>query len=133
MLKVVIDTNVFISALYLPQPRPAEVVLLARRKKILNCTSPEILAEIERILPKKLLWDQAKAQSAVRQIGNFSEMVHPEERLAVIADTADNRLLECAVASQAEFIITGDKHLLGLKAYRGIIIVTPGGFLDSCQ
>ncbi|OGR31208.1 MAG: putative toxin-antitoxin system toxin component, PIN family [Desulfobacca sp. RBG_16_60_12] len=59
MFKVVIDTNVFISAFYLPGSRPAEVVFLARRKRILNFISPQILKEIERILQKKLLWDNA--------------------------------------------------------------------------
>jgi len=133
MLKVVIDTNVFISAIYLPESRPAEVILLARRKKISNFISPEILEEIERIIKKKLLWDNAKTQSILRRIKNFSEIVAPQERLAVIADDPDNRILECAVTSQADFIISGDKHLLNLKAYRGIAIVTPGGFLESCE
>ena len=74
-----------------------------------------------------------KPQSAVRPIKNFSEMVHPKERLEVIADDPDNRILECAVEGQAEFIISGDKHLLKLKAYQGIAIVTPVDFLESCQ
>ncbi len=133
ILRVVIDTNVFISAFYLPESRPAEVVFLARRKRILNFASPQILKEIERILQKKLLWDNAKAQSAVRLIGNFSEMVHPKERLAVIANDPDNRILECAVEGQTEFIISGDKHLLNLKTYQGIAIVNPVDFLESYQ
>jgi len=133
MLKVVIDTNVFISAFYLPDSRPAEVVFLARRKRILNFISPPILKEIERILQKKLLWDNAKTESAVRRIRNFSEMVDPKKRLEVIADDPDNRILECAVEGQAEFIISGDKHLLNLKAYQGIVIVTPADFLESYQ
>jgi putative PIN family toxin of toxin-antitoxin system len=133
MLKVVIDTNVFISAFYLPDSRPAAVVFLARRKRILNFISPQILKEIERILQKKLLWDNAKTESAVSRIRNFSEMVHPKERLEVIADDPDNRILECAVEGQAEFIISGDKHLLNLKAYQRIAIVTPVDFLESCQ
>ena len=130
MLKVVIDTNVFISAFYLPESRPGEVVYLARRRKILNCTSPQILKEITRILQKKLMWDQARAQNAVSQIANFSEVALPGESLTVIVDDTDNRLLECAVASQAEYIISGDKHLLDLRAYQGTTIITPGVFLD---
>jgi putative PIN family toxin of toxin-antitoxin system len=133
MLKVVIDTNVFISAFYLPESRPAEVVFLARRNRILNFISPQILKEIELILQKKLLWDNAKTQSAVRRIRNFSEMVHPKESLEVIADAPDNHILECAMEGQAEFIISGDKHLLKLKAYQGIAIVTPVNFLESWQ
>lgn len=131
MLKVVIDTNVFISAFYLPESKPADVVLLARRKTILNLISLQILEEVERIIKKKLLWDNPKTQSAVRRIKEFSEEVHPQERLAVIADDPDNRILECAIASQADFIISGDKHLLNLRNYQGIKIVTPAEFLES--
>jgi uncharacterized protein len=101
MLKVVIDTNVFISALSLPQSRPANVVLLARKKTILNVISPQILKEVERIIKKKLFWDNSKTPGAVRWIKNFSEEVHPQGRLAIIADDPDNRILECAVAGQA--------------------------------
>ena len=129
MFKVVIDTNVFISAFYLPDSRPAEVVILARRKRILNFISPQILKEIERILQKKLLWDHAKTERAVKQISNFSEMVHPKERLEVIADDPDNRILECAVEGQAEFIISGDRHLKDLKSFQGITIVDAATFL----
>ena len=133
MLKVVIDTNVFISAFYLPESRPAKVVLLARRKTILNVISPPILKEVERIIKKKLLWDNSKTQSAVRRIKNFSEEVHPQERLAIIADDPDNRILECAVAGQADFIISGDHHLLDLENYQGIKIVTPARFLELIE
>ena len=133
MLKVVIDTNVFISAFYLPESRPANVVLLARRKTILNLISPQILKEVERIIKKKLLWDNSKTQSAVRRIKNFSEEVHPQERLAIIVDDPDNRILECAVAGQADFIISGDKHLLNLKNFQGINVVTPADFLVAIE
>lgn len=130
MLKVVMDTNVFISALYLPKSRSAEVVSLVRRKRIRNLISPQILKEIERILQKKLSWDIAKTQSAIRRINNFSEMVRPKERLEVIADASDHRILECAVEGQADFIISGDHHLTDLKTFEGIKIVTPAAFLE---
>ena len=133
MLKVVIDTNVFISALYLPESKPAKVVLLARRKTILNVISPPILQEVERIIKKKLLWDNSKTQSAIRRIKNFSEEVQPQERLAIIADDPDNRILECAVAGQADFIISGDYHLLDLENYQGMKIVNPARFLEAIE
>jgi len=133
MLKVVIDTNVFISAFYLPESRPANVVLLARRKTILNLISPQILKEVERIIKKKLLWDNSKTEGAVRLIKNFSEEVHPQERLAIIVDDPDNLILECAVAGQADFIISGDKHLLNLENLQGINVVTPADFLVAIE
>jgi len=133
MLKVVIDTNVFISAFYLPESRPANVVLLARRKTILNLISPQILKGVERIIKQKLLWDNSKTEGAVRLIKNFSEEVHPQEPLAIIVDDPDNRILECAVAGQADFIISGDKHLLNLKNFQGINVVTPADFLVAIE
>jgi putative PIN family toxin of toxin-antitoxin system len=133
MLKVVIDTNVFISAFYLPESRPAEAVLGARRKRVRNFISPEILEEVERIIKTKLLWDHTKTQSAIQRIKGFSEMVYHNEHLTVIADDPDNRILECALKAQADLIISGDKHLLNLRNYQGIKMVTPGEFLESLQ
>lgn len=133
ILKVVIDTNVFISAFYLPESRPAETVLLARRKKIQNFISPKILEEIERVIKNKLLWDNPRTRNALKQINHFSEKVHPREYLAVITDAPDNRILECALEARADFVISGDKHLLNLKNYQGIKIVTPAEFLSHCH
>jgi uncharacterized protein len=133
MLKVVIDTNVFISAFYLPESRPANVVLLARRKTILNLISPQILKEVERIIKQKLLWDNSKTEGAVRLIKNSPEELHPQEPLAIIVDDSDNRILECAVAGQGDFIISGDKHLLNLKNFQGINVVTPADFLVAIE
>jgi putative PIN family toxin of toxin-antitoxin system len=124
MLKVVIDTNVFISAFYLPESRPANVVLLARRKTILNLISPEILKEVERIIKKKLLWDNSKTEGAVRLIKNFSEEVHPQERLAIIVDDPDNRILECAVAGRL-------KTTLNAGLFAVSLFVFPQGGADA--
>jgi predicted nucleic acid-binding protein len=55
------------------------------------------------------------------------------EPLAIIVDDPDNRILECAVAGQADFIISGDKHLLNLKNFQGINIVTPADFLVAIE
>jgi putative PIN family toxin of toxin-antitoxin system len=130
MLNVVIDTNVFISAFYLPESRPAEVVLLARRKRVQNFISPQILKEIERIFRNKLLWDNPKTHNAIKRISEFSEMVYPQERLTVITDDPDNRILECALEAHADSIISGDHHLTQLKVFQGINILTPAAFLE---
>ncbi|MBM4286243.1 MAG: putative toxin-antitoxin system toxin component, PIN family [Deltaproteobacteria bacterium] len=133
MLRVVIDTNVFISAFYLPESRPGEVVRWARRRKVRNVISPEILKEIERILKEKLWWDDARTQSAIRQIEDFSEIVSPKQHLHVIGDDPDNRILECALEARAKVIISGDRHLLTLGNYQGIEIMTPAQFWESFQ
>lgn len=131
MLRVVLDTNVLVSALYLPASKPGMIVALARRGTIRNLVSPAILGEVERVLREKFQWETELARQAARQIENFSEVVEPQEHLIVLADDPDNRILECAHAGRAHLILTGDKHLLQLQAYKGIAILKPADFLSA--
>lgn len=133
MIKAVIDTNIFFSAFYLPVSKPAEVVLKARENEIVNCISAEILEEISRILMERLFWDERRTKKAVNNIKKFSKVVSSSSRLKVIVDDPDNRILECAVAGKADFIVTGDKHLLKLKKFRRIVILTPADFLKAVE
>ncbi len=71
-MKIVIDMNAFISALYLPDSKPGEAVYLARRRRIRNYISPSIVAEIERILAAKLLWSDSEVKKAITRIEKFS-------------------------------------------------------------
>jgi predicted nucleic acid-binding protein len=60
----------------------------------------------------------------------FSKLIKPKTRVAVIVDEPDNRILECALEGQADFIISGDHHLTDLRNYQGIKIVDPATFLE---
>lgn len=131
VLRVVLDTNVLVSALYLPASKPGTIVGLARRRLIQNLVSPAILREVERVLREKFQWEAAPAKEAVRQIENFSKVVEPQDRLTVLADDPDNRILECAQAGQAHLILTGDKHLLQLQVFGGIAILKPADFFRA--
>jgi predicted nucleic acid-binding protein len=64
-------------------------------------------------------------------IRGAAHVVEPRERLDVIKeDPPDNRILECAVKARADFIVSGNKHLLKLKEFRGAIIVRAPGFFE---
>lgn len=64
-------------------------------------------------------------------ITSYSEVIEPKENIkAVSEDSKDDMVLECALASNASFIVTGDNHLLKLKEFRGIKIITPKDFLS---
>lgn len=131
MPRVVLDTNVFISAILTPgQSRKA--LELARTGNIELSVSQAILSEIERILRLKMGWADWQIEAALQGIRDISTFVSPRQRLAVITeDDADNRILECAVEADAEYIITGDKrHLLCHHEFRGIGILSPGQFLE---
>jgi uncharacterized protein len=130
MVKVGLDTNVLISGFNFPGSKPARILELVAMGELANCISEPILDETARILAGKFLWSPAAVAEAIFWLRTFSLVVIPRKRLAVIHDEPDNRILECAVSGKFDLIITGDKHLLGLKAYRGMAIIKPADFLE---
>jgi putative PIN family toxin of toxin-antitoxin system len=128
MLIVVIDTNVVISALNFGG-NPKAVLELARKNRIRNITSHFVINEVEKVLTQKFGWQMEVTREVLNDFQNFSQVVKPLETLAVISYPPDNRILECAVAGRADYIISGDHHLTDLKAYDRIKIVTPTEFL----
>lgn len=131
--RVVIDTSVLISGVYNPAGRPADVLALARNKIIQNVTSPFILEELKRILRDKFYWEKDKIERIAVWIQSFSQIVFPKEALEVISHKPDNRILECALAGEAHFIVSGDHHLTDLKEYQGISILNPADFLEATK
>jgi len=131
MLRVVFDTNVFISALISPGSKAEEAYLLAIERKVELYTSLAILAETAGKLKDKFQWEDDKIVAAVKHISRCTTVVKPEVKLQILADATDNRILECAKEAEALLIVTGDKHLLGLKEFEGIAITRIGGFLHT--
>lgn len=132
MLRVVIDTNIVISALNFGG-NPKAVLELARRNRIQNTTSPFIINEIKKVLIQKFGWRREMIQEVLNDFRGFSHVVNPPENITVISYPPDNRILECAVAGQTDYIISGDHHLTGLKTYNNMRIVTPTEFLRIYQ
>ncbi|MBI5788735.1 MAG: putative toxin-antitoxin system toxin component, PIN family [Candidatus Schekmanbacteria bacterium] len=129
MIKVVADTNIYISALNFAGI-PDEILSLARKGEIELFISPPILQEIEEVLLGKFEWAAARFKKAVVDIEKFTHLVQPMENLLIIKeDEDDNRILECAQAAQAQFIVSGDNHLRKLKTFQEIKIVSPIEFL----
>jgi putative PIN family toxin of toxin-antitoxin system len=129
--KVVIDTNVFISA-FGWGGKPLEVVELLEKGEIRNGVSEETLNELIIAISYPKLAFSRKTQSAILEfVLAYSDMYEPQERFAVASDPEDNKIIECAAASNAKVIITGDKGLLSLNHYREINILTPEDFLKT--
>jgi|SRR5579883_1876490 len=130
MLRVTADTNIYISGLNFGG-KPLAILQAARRAEIDLAISPPITAEILRILRDKFKWPENDLAEISRQLGSFTLQVEPDMRLDIIAeDPSDNRILECAAASSSDYIVSGDAHLIGLKEYAGIRIVSPCTFLE---
>ena len=131
MPRIVADTNIYISALNFAGTAD-EVLALGRAGLIEICISPAILDEIGGVLARKFRWSTMRVREARAAIGHFTVLVHPRETLSVVSDDeADNRILECALAARADTIVTGDRHLLQLRRFRGARITTPREFLDA--
>jgi putative PIN family toxin of toxin-antitoxin system len=133
MIRVVLDTNVFISALFW-KGAPYQVFKRILEGVILNFISPQILEELKERLLYKFKLPSEKVREFLEIIVFNSQIVYPKKKLNVVKkDPKDNKILECALEAQASFIISGDKHLLEIKEYKGIKIISPKEFLNEIK
>ena len=128
--RVVFDTNIYLSA-FTFGGKPEVLFEMARADSIQLIVSTSIRAELASIMKNKFAWDDEDIREILMVIGWHAELVKPGMRLRVLEDDADNRVLECAVEGRAEWIISGDHHLLSLKEFRGIPIVRVSDFLSN--
>lgn len=130
-MRVVLDTNVVVSALIFPGGPPEAVYRLALEGRVELITSKPLLLELGSVLVAKFGWGSEQAEEAVAQLGRLGDVVTPGESVQVIADDpADDRVLEAAAAGAASVIVSGDRHLLRLGAWRSIAIERPARFLE---
>lgn len=133
-MRVVLDTNVFISAIFWEGP-PHEILTLAEQGKVTLAASQETLDELFGVLARKKFDRYFKeAQTDHKRISEYIlflvEVFSPKEEVSIIKeDPPDNQFLSCALAAGTLFVVSGDRHLLGLKEFRNIPIITPKQFL----
>jgi putative PIN family toxin of toxin-antitoxin system len=125
--RAVLDTNIYISALF--GGNPEEVYLAALQGRFQLVTSLAILAELARTLRGKFSMPEMDITSYIRQIGRHADVVRPRKRLRVVQDNPNNRVPECALTGKASVIVSGDRHLLELREYQGIPILRPAELL----
>ncbi|MEK7119816.1 MAG: putative toxin-antitoxin system toxin component, PIN family [Patescibacteria group bacterium] len=132
MISIVCDTNVIISALIFGG-NPERITFAAERGELTLFMSPAILLEITRILRVKFGWHEYQIHEAISYLGKLCSVIKPDERITRIkTDPSDNRILECAITAKVDYIVSGDKrHLLPVKKFRGIPIVSPATFLSN--
>lgn len=127
---VVFDTNILISALLSLNGNPFRCLALAKIGQIESVSCQEILNEFAEKLLLKFKFSEERANAAVEEVRGFSRIVEISATLkAVPADSDDDMVVECAVNGNATHIVTGDKHLLTLTAYRNIKIVKATEFI----
>lgn len=135
MSKVVLDTNVIVSGTFWAGSS-SKIFEIIDKKMLILILSEEILKEYERVIKSEEIMEKVENHNLIiskivqRVIAN-SEVIEPKEKYEIIKDDPDdNKFIDCAVAGKADFIISQDKHLLTLKEFKGIKIVTPKEFLE---
>jgi len=128
-MRVVFDTNIFISALIFPGSKAEDAVMRIIDGEDALVISHEIIDELLTVLARKFGKDAEALSRVAVNLAGLGVLVRPVERLKVFDDEPDNRILECAVAGDAATIVTGDKAMLMLKKYRDVRIITLAEFL----
>jgi uncharacterized protein len=133
MTRVVADTNIFISALMFGG-LPGSFLDLAFLRSFQLVTSPLLLDELDEKLRLKFGLSARDAEQVRAKLEGTALVLTPELALKVIVeDPDDDRVLECAVAGEADYIVSGDRHLLKLGSYQGISIVSAREFMDAIE
>jgi putative PIN family toxin of toxin-antitoxin system len=132
--RAVLDTNVLVSVT-LSKGAPYEVLQHAEDGDFVSVTSPSIIHETRDVLTRdKIPFSESQVDTFIEKILSDSEVIAPEIGLDVVEDDPDdNKIIECAVAGDAEYIISGDSHLLDIGEYDGIMILQPDEFLNRLE
>jgi putative PIN family toxin of toxin-antitoxin system len=131
-LRVVLDTNIIVSALIFPGGAPEVVYRLALENRIELISSRSLLAELGSVLESKFGWEPNRVEQAVGQLTRIATLVEPTVAIAEITvDPADNRVLEAATAGEVAVIVSGDRHLLGLGTWRGVPVRKAADFMQT--
>lgn len=132
MIRVVIDTNIFVSSFFGGNPK--KIIDLWKNEEIALCLSKDILDEYIDVLQKVGLKDENEIGELLSFFAkgfNILFTTNVPQIKAVKDDPDDDKFIECAVALKADIIITGDKALITIGKYMGIKILTPQEFLKT--
>ena len=132
MVRVVLDTNILISGIFW-RGNPHKILRMCLQNELFLVTSPAIMVELQDVLrtEKKFELKEDDISLYVWLLLSHSTLIEPVRTIDVIKDDSeDNMVLECAVEGKADYIISGDSHLLSLGEYGGIRILSAREFLD---
>ena len=131
-MRVTVDTNFLISATqwdYSVAHKLLKKFILSDAKIF---TTQDILDETAEVLERDFEYSKSEAKNIIKKILLFSKLVEPKQKVDVIKDDPDdNKVVECAIETSSDYIVTYDKHLLKLKEYKKIKIVKPEEILKE--
>ena len=130
--KIVLDTNIVVSALIGKHGESAKLFKLIISEEVENYTSTEIIREISEVLSREEITERTlkeERQFILEQYLIHSKLTEPKTKHNVVEHASDNKFIDAAVEAKAKFIISGDKHLLAIKEFKGIKIITAKEYL----
>lgn len=132
-MKIVLDSNIILSALIFPKSKPAHVLELAKTGKFELYLSRFIIKEIKKNLSVKFDYSESISNKVINELLKFGKIVVIKKQISRIKEKADdNRILETAVTAKADYLISGDKkHILPLKNIGKTKIISASDFLDE--
>ena len=131
MIRVVFDTNILISALLSIGSPPFLCLDLAKRGLIQSITCQDILDEFHEKLITKFRYSSDREIITCQDFQQYSEIINITNQFQVVEqDHDDDMVIECAVLGEANYIVTGDRHLLSMQSYQNIVILKARDFLD---
>ena len=134
MMRVVVDTNVFVSSFFGGIPR--KIVDLWKNGQVILCLSKPIVDEYVEVLRRLGLQNEIELKELMGLFAQGPGILFSANtpRLKIVdKDPDDNKFIECAVALNATYVVSGDKSLLGVGEYMGISIVTPRQFMEAIK
>ncbi|MBI5140661.1 MAG: putative toxin-antitoxin system toxin component, PIN family [Nitrospirae bacterium] len=130
-MRVVFDTNIYISAFVIPNSRAALAVeKILERDDTLFISKP-VIDEVLTVLASKFGGDAEALSRTAVYIADIARVVRPTAAVNILLDEPDNRILECAEAGNADLIVTGDKKMLELGRFNNTEIITLKAYLDG--
>lgn len=139
MIRAVLDANVLVSAVITTTGSAARILDAWRAGQIDLVLSPSILDELGRVLQypriaKRHHLSGEGIREFVENLAHLALLTSGELPLSVVEkDPSDDAYLACAAKGEADFIVSGDRHLLELGQFQGIKIITPSGFLEALR
>lgn len=125
-MKIVLDTNIYIAVALHGEFAEDIIELVTTNPDITVITSEEILSELQQKLEEKFNWLKEDIDLFITKMRRIAETVKSTEKVNIVKrDPEDNRILECALATNADLIVTADQDLIKLKSFKGIGIVHP--------
>ena len=129
-MRVVFDTNIFISALVIPGSLAEKAIFKIIEGKDSLLISKDIINEVLSVLSSKFERDREALSHVAVTLTEIAELVKPSKRIKIFKDEPDNRILECAICGEADFLVTGDKEMLQLREYKGVKIISLKEYLE---